>query len=83
MSQLKRYVCQAGKVLIGIPICILAAALIVAFSFWTATAICYLLENFLIVQLAVGCAIGLLLLAFAFVVGDIIFKKYNICQRFK
>ena len=83
MSQLKRYACRAGKVIIGLPICLVAAALILAGAGVAATAICYLLENFLIVQLAAGCAIGLLLLAFAFVVGDIIFKKYNICQRFK
>ena len=83
MSQLKRYACQAGKVIIGIPICLVAAALMLAFSFGAATLICYLLENFLIVQLIAGCAIGLLLLAFAYTVGDILFKEYNICQRFK
>ena len=80
---MRRYACLVGKVIIGIPICLIAAALIVAFSFGAATAICYLLENFLIVQLVAGCAIGLLLLAAAFVVGDVIFRKYNICQRFK
>ena len=83
MSQLKRYACRAGKVIIGLPICLIATALILAGADVASTAICYLLEHFLIVQLAVGCAIGLLLLAFAFVVGDVIFRKYNICQRFK
>lgn len=83
MSQLKRYACQAGKVILGIPLVAIGAAAVMVGAALLSEFIVYLLANFVLFQIAAICIVCLLLLMVAYVVGDIVFKKYNICQRFK
>jgi amino acid permease len=83
MSQLKRYACQTGKVVAGIPIVILGIAIILGFSVFAGEVLVYILDNFWVIRSILGILILLLILVVAFLIGDDIFKKYNICQRFR
>ena len=83
MSQLKRYACQVGKVILGIPLVAAGVAAVLIGAALLSEFIVYLLVNFVFIQIVAICAVCLLLLVFAYVVGDIVFRKYDICQRFK
>jgi hypothetical protein len=83
MSQLKRYACQLAKILSGAPIVIFAFLAIFAFSAVAGNVLVYLLDNFWIVRV-IGCLFLVLIMSgAAFLVGDDLFRKYDICQRFK
>jgi hypothetical protein len=83
MSQLKYYACQLAKILSGVPIVIFALLAIFAFSTVAGNVLIYLLDNFWMVRV-IGCLFSVLIISgAAFLVGDDLFRKYNICQRFK
>jgi hypothetical protein len=83
MSQLKRYACQTGKLIVGMPIIILGILAILAFSVFAGEALVYILDNFWVIRAILCILILSIILGVAFLIGDEIFKKYNICQRFR
>lgn len=83
MSQLKRYACQTGKVIVGVPLVILFIVFLIVFSTIAANFLAYIILKYWIIG-AICCLIVIVfILGIAFLAGDEIFKKYNICQRFK
>jgi amino acid permease len=79
MSQLKRYACQTGKVVAGMPVVILGIAVILGFSVFAGEVLVYILDNFWVIRVILGVLVLLLILVVAFLIGDEIFKKYDIC----
>ncbi len=83
MSNLKRYACQTGKIIIGLPIVTFVILTILTFAWVASEVICYMLFNFRTVQVLIGLVVLLFVSFAAFCIGNEIFRKYNICQRFK
>jgi len=83
MSQLKRYTCQLAKILTGTLLAVIGIIAIVAFATLAGEVLVYLLDHSVIAR-ATGCLLlALVVLGVGFLIGDDIFRKYNICQRFK
>ena len=83
MNQLKRWACQTAKVVVGIPLAIIVLILIFGFAGVVGSGIAYLLDNFWIIRALGILLVILMIIGAGFLIGDDVFKKYDICQRFK
>lgn len=83
MRPMKYYACQVAKIVLGLGIVLVALLFILIAACLIAEALTYLLINVLFVRSLAALVAVIAISLVAYVMGDGIFRKYNICQRFR